>query len=316
MGAMNGINTIDSPPAVLDLIYRMKVKDVMTSVLVTATEDATLRSIQNLMRERGITGVPIVRGSHLLGLVSVEDIILALDKGFIEDRAGSRMTTGLIVLEEDMPVSFALRYFDKFRYHRFPVLNSRKELVGIVTNRDISAKLFVEISKEIDRLERRSSQADSSDVCLLDQVMSFAIRKRDFESAGCASTQIKKHLKKAGMEPRLIRRAAVASYELEMNIVVHSEGGELIAEFSPDRVTITAKDWGPGIKDTALAMRKGWTTADEWIRSLGFGAGMGLPNVKSVSDEFHIAAGPSGTLAVSTIYLNKSAKQEESDESR
>ncbi|MDD2231924.1 MAG: CBS domain-containing protein [Sphaerochaetaceae bacterium] len=296
------ISTYNSATVILELIYRMKVKDVMTRNLITASETDTLRSIQHLMKDKSITGVPIVNGSHLLGLVSVDDIICALDFGYIEDPASKHMTTEMIVLEDDMPVSFAIQYFDRFRFHRFPVLNRSKELVGMVTNRDITTYLLLEINKEVDKLERKS-MLFSQEVCLLNQVQSYSIARHDFEKAGYASTQIKKHLKKAGVAPALIRRVAVAAYELEMNIVVHSDGGEIIAEYESDRVTITARDYGPGIPDVGLALQKGYTTADEWTRSLGFGAGMGLPNVQSVSDKFSITSSAKGTVVISTIFL-------------
>ncbi len=296
------ISTYNSATVILELIYQMKVKDVMTRDIATASDGDSLRKIQQLMKARGITGVPIVNGSHLLGLVSVDDIIQALDYGYIEEPAGKHMTTDLIVLEDDMPVSFAIQYFDRFKFHRFPVLNKSKELVGMITNRDITTHLLVAINKEVDRLEKKS--LDDSAVCLLNEVQSFSIQRHDFERAGYASTQIKKYLKKAGVAPALIRRVSVATYELEMNIVVHSNGGEIIAEFEPDKVVITARDSGPGIENVDLAMQKGYTTADEWTRALGFGAGMGLPNVKSVSDDFSIASNPSGTVAVSTINIS------------
>jgi len=125
--------------------------------------------------------------------------------------------------------------------------------------------------------------------------------KHDFENAGFASTEIKKRLKQSGIAPATIRRAAIASYELEMNIVVHSDGGRITAEYGPDEVVILSEDSGPGIEDVDKAMEQGFSTANEWIRSLGFGAGMGLPNVKSVSDEFSIESSANGTTVRSVI---------------
>ncbi|MBO4387967.1 MAG: CBS domain-containing protein [Spirochaetales bacterium] len=303
------LNTYNSAPVIMELVFRMKVKDVMTRGVVTAAEDVPLREIQHMMRDMGITGVPIVNGRHLIGLVSMGDIISALDGGYIGENAGSHMTADIIVLEEDMPVSFAIQYFERFKYRRFPVLNKDKELVGIVTSRDITTHLLVEINKEIDKLEKSGPNPDR--VTLRDEIQSFSIQRRDFERAGYASTQIKKFLRKAGVKPAVIRRVAVAAYELEMNIVVHSDGGEIIAEFRPDRVVITAKDFGPGIPDVASALRKGFSTADEWTRSLGFGAGMGLPNTKSVSDDFTISSSKNGTVVISTILINSDSENTE-----
>lgn len=305
------INTYSSPTVILELIYRLKVKEVMSTAIMTATKETSLRAIQHLMKEKKITGVPIVQKERLIGLVSMDDIITALDEGFIEEPAEKHMSRNLMVLEEDMPVSFAIRYFDHFPYHRYPVLNKRKELVGMITSRDISRSLLLEINHEVELLERKSNVPTKPSDALDGEVYTYTIMKNDFENAGFASTQIKKKLKGAGIAPHIIRRAAISSYELEMNIVLHSNGGELIAEYSSDKLVITARDTGPGIPDIAKALTPGWSTANEWIRSLGFGAGMGLPNSKNCSDEFAIESTSAGTQVTSTIYLHP---QEETGE--
>jgi anti-sigma regulatory factor (Ser/Thr protein kinase) len=214
------------------------------------------------------------------------------------------MTKNLIVLEDDMPVSFAISYFDRYRFHRFPVLNKDKELVGIVTTRDISTRLLWEINHEVENLERMNLSTKVTDGLARD-VQSFSILQHDFENAGFASTEIKKKLKQRDVFPRTIRRAAIASYELEMNIVVHSNGGRITAEYGPEEVVITSEDTGPGITDIDKAMEEGYSTANEWIRSLGFGAGMGLPNIRSVSDEFSITSTPQGTVVTSIIRFSE-----------
>ena len=313
------INTYNSPTIILELIYRLKVKDVMTRNLHAVTRDATMREVQHLMREKSITGVPVASSRRLIGIVSMDDIIQALDQGYIEDTVESHMSKNLIVLEEDMPVSFAISYFDRYRYHRLPVLSKDKELVGIVTTRDITTRLLWEINREVENMERMNQETLVIDG-LTREVTSFSIMKHDFENAGFASTEIKKRLKKSGLFPRTIRKAAIASYELEINLVVHSNGGRITAEYGPQEVTITSEDRGPGIPDVDKALEKGYSTANEWIRSLGFGAGMGLPNVKSVSDTFSISSTPEGTLVVSTvrfsdkeIELMKSYQKENTD---
>ncbi|WP_422481781.1 CBS domain-containing protein [Pleomorphochaeta sp. DL1XJH-081] len=302
------INTYNSPTVILELIYRLKVKDVMTRSLISVSLGDSMRTVQRLMRENSITGVPVVSDIRLLGIVSMDDIIQALDFGYIEEPVERHMTKNLILLEDDMPVSFAISYFDRYSYHRFPVLNKHKELVGMVTTRDITTRLLLEINREVENLERMNQTTKVTDGLSRD-VHSFAILKHDFENAGFASTEIKKRLKKSALAPSVIRRAAIASYELEMNIVVHSEGGKITAEYGPDEVVIVSEDSGPGIPDVERAMEKGFSTANEWIRSLGFGAGMGLPNVKSVSDEFEIESTVQGTIVRSTIRFKDTIKK-------
>ncbi|MBN2619168.1 MAG: histidine kinase, partial [Spirochaetales bacterium] len=107
---------------------------------------------------------------------------------------------------------------------------------------------------------------------------------------------------------KFIRRVAVASYELEINQVVHSEGGTIKAIFDKDKITIIAKDRGPGIPDLDKALTEGFSTANDWIRSLGFGAGMGLPNSKRVSDDFLIESSPKGTKVTVIFNITEDAK--------
>jgi CBS domain-containing protein/anti-sigma regulatory factor (Ser/Thr protein kinase) len=297
------ISTVDSPSAVLELIYQLKVKDVMVSAVISAQKTSTLRHIQAMMRENYITGVPIVEDQRIVGIISIEDIINALDKGFIESSAEEHMTKNVIVLEEDMPLSFAISYLNKYRYGRFPVVNKKQELAGILTSKDVIGTLLAEMNREVLRLEKIHKNAEDHSSAYSE--MEFATTRYDFETAGRASTEIKKALKQRDIDPKVIRRVAIASYELEINQVVHSQGGTISCSIQPDRVTIVAADTGPGIKDVNLALQEGWSTANEWIRSLGFGAGMGLANTKRVSDEFTInSSSGSGTTVRSVVYIN------------
>ncbi|MDR2313164.1 MAG: CBS domain-containing protein [Spirochaetaceae bacterium] len=301
------IGADDSPSVVLDLIYQLKIKDVMTTAVITAAKTDTLRHIQAMMRENYITGIPITEDNKLLGLVSIDDIVTALDKGHIDAAADEKMTRNVIVLEDDMPLSFAIAYLNKYSYGRYPVVNKQKDLVGILTSKDVIGTLLVEMNREVLRLEK-ISQGHSGTAGFSE--MEFATTKYDFEMAGRASTEIKKALKKHNIDPQIIRRAAIASYELEINQVVHSNGGVMRCSIQPDKVIVIAADTGPGIEDVTLALQEGWSTANEWIRSLGFGAGMGLANTKRVSDEFTISSKlGEGTTVRSVIYLN-SPKEE------
>ena len=297
------INSAESPAAVLELIYQLKIKDVMTSVVITARKTDTLRHIQAMMRENYISGIPIAEEQNLLGIVSIEDIIRALDKGYIDSPAEKYMTKEVIVLNEDMPLSFCVSYLNKYRYGRFPVLNKKKELVGIVTSKNVIRTLLVEMNREVLRLEKIHQKEFRSPDKYAE--MSFTTVRFDFELAGRASTEIKKALKSRNLDPKIIRRIAIASYELEINQVVHSLGGTINCSIQPDKVTIVASDNGPGIADISLALQEGWSTADEWIRSLGFGAGMGLGNTKRVADEFAIESTLGvGTTARAVVFIN------------
>ena len=116
----------------------------------------------------------------------------------------------------------------------------------------------------------------------------FIIRGGDFENAGEVSTQIKAVLKSTGIERDIIRRTSIASFEAEMNVVIHAQSGEAELVITPTDIHITVSDNGPGIPDIALAMQEGYSTATDAMRERGFGAGMGLPNIQKNSDEFQI----------------------------
>ena len=116
----------------------------------------------------------------------------------------------------------------------------------------------------------------------------FDIDGDNFTSAGEASVRIKKHLREMGFTPDTIRRVSVAMYEGEINMVIHANGGYAEVDVYADRIEIRLVDNGPGIPDVSLAMQEGYSTAPDNIRSLGFGAGMGLPNMKRYTDEMRI----------------------------
>jgi len=298
------ISTVDSPSVVLELIHQLKIKDVMTSAVLTGKKDQTLRHLQALLRENKVAGIPIVEGKTLVGLVSTEDIIHALEKGYIDSPAEERMTKNIISLQDDMPLSFAISYLNKYRYGRFPVLNKEHELVGILTSSDVIRTLLVEMNREVLRLEKLQKSADPVAASRYSE-MEFTIAHYDFELAGRASTEIKKALKQRSFNPKLIRRVAIASYELEINQVVHSQGGIMRCSVLPDKVIIVASDDGPGIEDVSLALKEGYSTANEYVRSIGFGAGMGLANTKRVSDEFTIESTVGkGTTVRSVVFVN------------
>jgi CBS domain-containing protein len=302
------ISTVDSPSVVLELIYQLKIKDVMNTSVITAEKTNTMRHVQALMRENYISGLPVVDGKTLLGIITVEDLIMAMDMGQIDSLVEDKMTTNVIALEDDMPLSFAISYLNKYSYGRFPVLNKNKELVGILSSKDVVRTLLVEMNREVLRLEKlHQKEAHAPD---LYSEMDFTTVRFDFELAGRASTEIKKALKSRNIDPAIVRRVAVASYELEINQVVHSLGGTISCSIQPDKVVITAADTGPGIQDISAVLQEGWSTANEWIRSLGFGAGMGLPNTKRVSDEFYIESTPGAGTTVRSVVLLNSPKKE------
>lgn len=116
----------------------------------------------------------------------------------------------------------------------------------------------------------------------------YVVPGDDFTRAGAASGDVKRNLKTLGVSPSVIRNVSIAMYEGEINMVIHAGGGEIDVEITENEIIMTLADKGPGIENIELAMREGYSTAPDNIRSLGFGAGMGLPNIKKYTDEFGI----------------------------
>lgn len=132
----------------------------------------------------------------------------------------------------------------------------------------------------------------------------YQVSGEDFTRAGEASSDIKNKLKKMGADPMAVRKVAIAMYEGEINMVIHGGGGEIIVDILPDKIVMDLIDHGPGIADISLAMQEGYSTAPDQIRSLGFGAGMGLPNMKKYTDEMEITSAlGEGTTVHMVVYF-------------
>jgi len=133
--------------------------------------------------------------------------------------------------------------------------------------------------------------------------VSFNIKKDDFSAAGEVSTQFKRKLKQIGIDALVIRRIAIAAYEAEINMIIHSLGGSMTMNIYPESITLACRDKGPGISDVNLAMQEGYSTASEDIRNMGFGAGMGLPNMNKNADKMTVESSPEGTAIQMTFKI-------------
>jgi serine/threonine-protein kinase RsbT len=120
--------------------------------------------------------------------------------------------------------------------------------------------------------------------------LSYAVSSTDFLAAGEASSAVKKVLRKLGVSPDVIRKVSISMYEAEINMVIHANGGNITVSISPELIHVVLADNGPGIADIDLAMKEGYSTAPQNVREMGFGAGMGLPNIKKYADRMNITS--------------------------
>lgn len=300
----------ESSLRIQELAYGLKVRDVMTTKIFAVTRHCTMRDVQTIMKSNGLSGVPVVDGGHVIGMVSMHDIMNAFEDGHLQDGVAKHMSSDVQTLSDEVPVTFAMSAFSRYSFRRFPVVNKKNEIVGIITPRNINLALIRELSRQLNEIEEQGTVSEGSGVSTVYHRV-YRLERYDFEHAGNASAALKNELKQRGIPPKIMRRAAIASYELEINIVAHSHGGSFTHFIDGNRVRITANDFGPGIPDVEKAMSEGFSTANDWIRSQGFGAGMGLPNAKRVSDEFEIQSGVEmGTMVKSIIYLKAEVPNE------
>ncbi len=132
----------------------------------------------------------------------------------------------------------------------------------------------------------------------MDIMFEYQVYHEDYHNAGLVSSEIKKYLTQIGLSPRLIRKIVICCYEAEMNLVIHSLGGFIKLFIDKEKIRLLSEDTGPGIEDIELAMKEGYSTASQSVRERGFGAGMGLPNMKKNSDVMKITSSPNGTIVI------------------
>jgi len=277
---------------VQELVYELKIEQVMTKNVITVTPDCSIQDLKEILRVKRISGVPVVEGERLVGIISIESLIRSLEQGELSATVVEKMTTQVQTVRADESVVSAVNLFARFGYGRFPVVDAAGKLVGILTQGDVVRGLLrqMEVQWHAEEIHRYRASHIFEDI-ESDQtglILRYFIKTHDFVHGGEASSKIKRALERLGGHPRIVRRVAVAAYEAEMNVIIHSYGGEMIVEVRPERMKITVIDNGPGIPDVEKAMQSGFSTAPDWIRELGFGAGMGLNNIKACADEMKL----------------------------
>jgi CBS domain-containing protein/anti-sigma regulatory factor (Ser/Thr protein kinase) len=271
-----------------DLAYELTVEQAMTKDVITISPHSTMEEFGEMLRGHRISGIPVVEGGRLVGIASTEDLIITLKSCQLDTTVGGRMTPDPVTLYADEPLVHAVSKFSRLAYGRFPVINREGDLVGIITPGDIAQAMLrrLEVDYRQEELHRYRASHIFEDIIADDIAIVFGYRVApgDFAQAGEASSGLRRTMNRLGIHPQIVRRAAVATYEAEMNIVIFSDGGEIIAEVRPDRIRVEFLDKGPGIPDIEKAMQPGFSTAPVWVQEMGFGAGMGLPNIKACAD--------------------------------
>lgn len=294
-----------------ELGYELKVGQVMTTDVVTFSPETTILEALDVIKQHRISGAPVTVDGKLVGIISMEDLIRALRDGRIDRSVSNYMSKDLITVKAMEKVVDALKIFAKTKVGRLPVVDENDKLVGLLTKGDITNGLLNALQRDYQAEEiiryRASHLFEDIESDRTSLILRYRIIKDDFVHGGAASNNIKRALLRLGANRQIARKCGIAVYEAEMNLIIHTNnGGFLRVEIEPHKITIEAYDDGPGIEDVEKALTPGYSTATESIREKGFGAGMGLVNIRSCVDEMNIKSSKeSGTNLFMTMYLDK-----------
>ena len=276
-----------------ELSYDLKIHEVMSKNLHTASPDISLSDVLKILRVNRISGVPVVEDEKLVGVISIEDIVRALQNNDLTETVGQYMTRELVTVANFDSIVKAMQTFAEKHVGRLPVVDEEKKLVGMITKGDITRGILVALQKDYKEEEVRRYRASHlfediiSDRTTL--VLRYNIKAQNFTLGGTASSNIKRALLRLGADAQIARRCGIAVYEAEMNLIIHTtRGGILKLEVEPHRITMSTTDDGPGIPDVHQVLQPGYSTATDQVREMGFGAGMGLVNIKRCVDSMEL----------------------------
>jgi CBS domain-containing protein/anti-sigma regulatory factor (Ser/Thr protein kinase) len=296
---------------VQELMLTTPVELVMAKDVIKAHQDLTMAEVQSLMCSRRILVVPVVEGDDLVGMVTMFEVLAAMQTGRMADRVSSHMTTDVKSVFKDAPVAEVVNGLGRRGFTGLPVVDREGRLIGIVTTGTLIRALIAQMDRSFKKKEGEIVHTYRASHIFEDIVsddtrlqLRYVVDEKDFTNAGKASSMIKRSLQRLGAKPAFVRRIAVAVYEAEMNLVIHTDvGGEINVEIRRDRVLISTVDHGPGIDDIQQVLQPGFSTAPQWIRDMGFGAGMGLANIKRCSDTMRLMSEPGSGTRLDMVFL-------------
>ena len=294
-----------------ELAYDLKIGEVMSKGLKVVSPNMRMKDVLELLRQEHISGAPVVENGKLVGVVSLEDLIRSMCAADLEAPVQKYMTSDVVTVNSFDAVIEAVEILARFKVGRLPVINQEGEVVGMITKGDITRGVLDALQKGYQQEELRRYRAshlfEDINSARTTLILRYHIKAQDFTQGGNASSQIKRALLRLGASPQIARRCGIAIYEAEMNLIIHTTSGGLIrVEIEPHRILMQTIDEGPGIENIHLAMQLGYSTASEEVREMGFGAGMGLVNIKRCVDKMTLDSTPGkGTRLEMKIYLQE-----------
>lgn len=275
----------------------LKAADIMVANVVVLAPDKKIAHAKEMMKIKKISGLPVVdEKRRLIGIISLADIINALEFNRINEPIRQWMTQSVVAVHLDEPLAAIVTKFEQYRFGRLPVVDAENRVRGIITQKDILHGILEKFDLIYIHDQKRSAVLNTEFSIITGEKLTseqaefhYEIDSNDISAAGSGAALLKKFLGERQLDADITRRVGVATYESETNVVIHSKGqGHIYCFIDEDRIIVRVIDNGVGIEDLDKAMKGGFSTAPDYVRELGFGAGMGIPNMKRFSDKLMI----------------------------
>jgi len=293
------------------LVYELDVESAMTREVVTVDPESSVESLREVLRKNRISGVPVTDSTGLIGIVSIEDYIKWLADDGEPRKIREVMSRDIQTAFSDEPLVHVVTRLDSLGYGRLPVVDRNTgALKGIVTKGDVIESLLHNLKIDFQDEEirnYRTSRLFEDLISDTDRItFEYEIAGRTIADGGAVASSLKKTLRRIGIHPTVVRRTAIAMYEAEMNVIIYAERATVRVTVDACNIQLVIEDKGPGIANVEQALKPGFSTASEWVRELGFGAGMGLPNIQNSSESLEIESVPGqGTVLKASFAMER-----------
>lgn len=296
------MNQIRISQSVIERIYEIRVEKIMRTDVIRVTPETKMSELKYAVKENNYACIPVLEGDRLVGQISIEGYVDWLTSGIGDVPVSEIMDVDFKTLHPEEPVITAVRELELIGLRGIPVIeNENNNFLGVICRCTMMEGVLAELDLDDEKEEVKETD------CILNNIQSvsalltlnYIVEQKSLEYGGEVSSSIRTDLYKLGLPGNIVRKTAIAAYEAEMNLLSYAGGGAITIDLNSELLQMKIEDQGPGIPDVDKAMEPGYSTAPDWVRELGFGAGMGLQNIKNCSDDFTIRS----TLGEGTVLL-------------
>lgn len=289
--------------SITEKIYEIRVEKIMRTDVVKVSQDTMMSELTDAVKKNNYACIPVLEKDRLVGQISIECYVDWLNSDIGDVPVSELMDINYKTLNPGEPVITAVKELELIGLRGLPVVDADSEkFLGVICRCTMMEGVLAELD-----INDENEKAERNIDCLLSHIhsssaiitLNYTVEQKSLEYGGEVSSSIRSDLYKLGLPGSIVKRTAIAAYEAEMNLLSYAKGGEFTIKLDVELLKMRIEDSGPGIPDVEKAMEPGYSTAPEWIRELGFGAGMGLQNIKNCSDNFEI----SSTVGEGTVLL-------------